>query len=59
MSKRVSHKVSQEDEPHPSRLPEEPLPPGYQETEGDPPTGDGYYEGEPGEETSEDEKRTG
>lgn len=50
MSKRVSHKISQEDEPHPSRLSEGPWPPGFQETEGDPPTGDGYSEGEPGEE---------
>ncbi len=50
MSKRVDHRISEEDEPHPSRNPEEPVPPGYEITEGDPPTGEGYYPGEPGEE---------
>jgi hypothetical protein len=54
VSKRVNPRVSEEDEPHPSRGLEEPAGPGFEITEGDAPTGEGYYEGEPGEETSDD-----
>ena len=53
MTKRVTHRISEEDEPHPTRGPEEPVPPGFEVTEGDPPTGEGYYPDEPGEEKPE------
>ena len=38
-----------EDEPHPSRGAEQSLGWGFHVTEGDPPSGEGYHPGEPGE----------
>ncbi len=54
-SKRVDPSVTPEDEPHPMHRGQDHLPEGFHITEGDAPTGEGYYEGEPGEETDEDD----
>ncbi len=45
----VGRPVAIDDEPHPSRGGEQSLGWGFHVTEGDQPTGEGYYPGEPGE----------
>ncbi|MDQ2816938.1 MAG: hypothetical protein M3T49_01835 [Candidatus Eremiobacteraeota bacterium] len=55
MSERVDHSLTPEDEPHPMDPGRRHVPEGFHITEGDAPTGEGYYPNEPGEETEADQ----
>jgi hypothetical protein len=52
-SERVNPAQTPEDEPHPMHPGEDAPPEGFHLTEGDAPTGEGYYEGEPGTQADE------